>query len=104
MADRKPKTEDENRDELKKDDAPQTMVEGANRQYQDETGGKVFGDLTSSSGSQNNPGQHGRDGGTVDGVDANPAPSEDVISGDRADDSQTDDREMRKESTEMKKL
>jgi hypothetical protein len=61
------------------------MTEGANRHLQD-TRLNVFGDNTSSSGAQNVPGQHGRDGGETNGVSNNPAPSEDVISGDRADD------------------
>lgn len=41
--------------------------------------GKVWGDNTSSSGENNQIGQHGRDGGTVDGLASNPAPSEKAL-------------------------
>lgn len=77
-----PKTSDSKRNV----DVPDAkMVEGANRDLQDRRMNK-FGDTTSSTGGANTPGQHGRDGGEINGQDANPAPSEDVISGPRADD------------------
>lgn len=103
MADNKPKSKDEKREDV----APQTnnasLAEGANRDLQDRRG-NVFGDNTSSSGAANNPGQHGRDGGEVNGEPNNPAPTEEVISGDRADDMQTSDKEMVKEEAPIKKL
>jgi len=49
-------------------------IEGANQHLHDVTQGHVFGDTTSSTGGANNPGQHGRDGGEVNGEDSNPAP------------------------------
>lgn len=51
-------------------------IEGANQHLHDVTAGHVFGDTTSSSGGANNPGQHGRDGGEVDGEDSNPSPED----------------------------
>src|SRR6188768_35777 len=51
-------------------------IEGANQHLHDVTSGHVFGDNTSSSGGANNPGQHGRDGGTVNGEDNNPSPED----------------------------
>lgn len=51
-------------------------IEGANQHLHDVTQGHVFGDNTSSSGGANNPGQHGRDGGTVNGEDNNPVPDD----------------------------
>lgn len=53
-------------------------VAGANRDLEDRRQ-HLFGDNTSSSGGANNPGQHGRDGGEIAGVDNNPAPSEEAI-------------------------
>lgn len=41
--------------------------------------GKVFGDLTSSTGDKNNRGLHGRDGGVSAEGPHNPAPSEEAI-------------------------
>jgi len=49
-------------------------IEGANQYLSDVTQGHVFGDNTSSTGGANNPGQHGRDGGEVNGEDNNPSP------------------------------
>ena len=51
-------------------------IEGANRHLDDVTGGHVFGDNTSSTGGANNPGQHGRDGGEINGEDNNPSPED----------------------------
>jgi hypothetical protein len=87
MADEKktfpgPKTKDTTREEAPTDPH---MTEGANRHLQD-TRMNVFGDNTSSTADANTPGQHGRDGGEINELSNNPAPSEDVISGDRADD------------------
>lgn len=93
MADKKvagPKTEDSKRDE---EVTSAQNTEGANRHLED-VRLNVFGDNTSSTGGANNPGQHGRDGGEIDGVDNNPAPSEDVVSGERADDMNTGDKEL----------
>lgn len=78
-----PKTTDSKRNA---EVTPEQNVEGANRHLQDTRSGTVFGDNTSSTGGANNPGQHGRDGGEINGATNNPAPSEEVISGDRADD------------------
>jgi hypothetical protein len=54
--------------------------------------GTVWGDLTSSNGNQNVDGLHGRDGGVTGSVDSgkphNPAPSENAISGEKADDNE----------------
>jgi hypothetical protein len=60
-------------------DVAQGNQEGADADFQNRTSGHVFGDTTSSNGQQNMPGQHGRDGGVVDGRDANPAPSDAAI-------------------------
>lgn len=76
------KTKDSTRDKEPTDPA---MVEGANRHLQD-TRLNVFGDNTSSSSAANTPGQHGRDGGEINETSNNPAPSDDVIGGERADD------------------
>lgn len=89
MADNKPstggpKTADSKRDEKV---APAQNVEGANQDLQ-ERRSTVFGDNTSSTGGANNPGQHGRDGGEIDGTPNNPAPAKEVIEGERADDQQ----------------
>jgi len=51
-------------------------VAGANQHLEDVTSGHVFGDTTSSSGGANNPGQHGRDGGAINGEDNNPTPED----------------------------
>jgi len=51
-------------------------AQGANQYLEDVTGGKQHGDNTSSSGGANNPGQHGRDGGTINGEDNNPVPDD----------------------------
>lgn len=67
-------------------------VEGANRDLEARRQSQ-HGDLTSSTGGANNPGQHGRDGGEINGQTNNPAPSEDVVSGERANDSQTEGSE-----------
>lgn len=86
MADEKkapgPKTEDTKRQE---EVTPAQNVEGANRDLQDRRM-NTFGDNTSSTGGANTPGQHGRDGGEINGTDNNPAPSADVVEGPRADD------------------
>lgn len=79
-----PKTEDSKRAE-KDNPTPAQNVEGANRDLQDRRM-NTFGDHTSSSSAANNPGQHGRDGGEINQVSNNPAPSEDVVEGERADD------------------
>lgn len=54
------------------------LVAGANQDLEDSRG-KTSGDTTSSSSGANNPGQHGRDGGEINGVSNNPAPSEAAI-------------------------
>jgi len=51
-------------------------IAGANQHLHDVTEGHVFGDTTSSSGGANNPGQHGRDGGAINGEDNNPTPDD----------------------------
>jgi hypothetical protein len=51
-------------------------IEGANQHLHDVTEGHVFGDNTSSTGGANNPGQHGRDGGDINGEDNNPSPED----------------------------
>jgi len=51
-------------------------IEGANQHLHDVTSGHVFGDNTSSTGGANNPGQHGRDGGDINGEDNNPSPED----------------------------
>jgi hypothetical protein len=79
-----PKTKDSTRE---KEPADPSMVEGANRDLQDRRG-TTFGDNTSSSSAANTPGQHGRDGGEINGTDNNPAPSDDVVKGERADDNE----------------
>lgn len=61
------------------------MTEGANQDLQNRRLNQ-FGDITSSTGGANNPGQHGRDGGEINETFNNPAPSEDVVEGPRADD------------------
>ena len=94
-----PKSKDSTRD---KDVGPAQNVEGANQHLQD-TRRNVFGDNTSSTGGANNPGQHGRDGGEINQTTNNPAPSEDVISGERADDTNTEGGEL-SDGSEVKKL
>lgn len=69
------------------------LTEAANRDLQDRRLNS-FGDKTSSSGEQNVAGQHGRDGGEINQQTNNPAPSEDVISGERADDMNTTGGEL----------
>jgi hypothetical protein len=87
MADNKPSTGGPKTTDSKRDAevTPTQNVEGANQNLQDMRS-NTFGDNTSSTGGANNPGQHGRDGGEIDGTDNNPAPSKDVIEGERADD------------------
>jgi hypothetical protein len=87
MADNKPSTGGPKTTDSKRDNDISNVqnVEGANRNLQDMRS-NTFGDNTSSTGGANNPGQHGRDGGEIDGTDNNPAPSKDVIEGERADD------------------
>lgn len=96
------KTEDSKRDGTV--ESP-VMTEAANRDLQDRRAGLV-GDNTSSSGEQNNAGQHGRDGGEINEQTNNPSPSEDVISGERANDMQKEGTELHKEGEEkeIKKL
>jgi hypothetical protein len=89
MADNKPstggpKSADSKRDEKVSDTQNQG---GADKDLQ-ERRSTVFGDNTSSTGGSNNPGQHGRDGGEIDGTPSNPAPSESAVSGEKADDQQ----------------
>jgi hypothetical protein len=62
-------------------------VGGANQDLQDRRS-SVFGDNTSSTGGANNPGQHGRDGGEINGQTNNPAPDENTVKGEAADDMQ----------------
>lgn len=76
-----PKTEDSKRGEPPV--TPAENVEGAN-QYLSDTRQSVVGDNTSSTGGANNPGQHGRDGGEIDGVSNNPAPDAEAIAGEPA--------------------
>jgi hypothetical protein len=61
------------------------MTEAANRDLQDRRM-NTFGDNTSSTGGANTPGQHGRDGGEINETSNNPAPADEVVSGERADD------------------
>jgi hypothetical protein len=82
MAEQKPKAKD---DERKDEVTEQQNQGGADRHLQDTRSG-VFGDNTSSSAGANNPGQHGRDGGEIGGVSNNPAPSDEAVSGEAADD------------------
>lgn len=84
-----PKTEDSKREGEVENTR---LTEGANKDLQDRRL-HTFGDNTSSTGGANNPGQHGRDGGEINGETNNPAPSEDVISGERADDTNTEGSE-----------
>ena len=56
--------------------ASSEQIEGADQYLSDVTGGKQHGDNTSSSGGANNPGQHGRDGGTINGEENNPVPTD----------------------------
>lgn len=95
-----PKSEDSKREG---NPTPVAHTEGANRNYQDAALGRV-GDTTSSTGGANNPGQHGRDGGEINEVSNNPPPSEEVITGERADDTKKDDKELKNEAKEIKKL
>lgn len=78
------------------------LSEAANRDLQDRRHG-LFGDNTSSSGEQNVAGQHGRDGGEINGQTNNPAPTEDVISGERADDMNTEGSELQHPAEEAAK-
>ena len=56
--------------------ATEEGIAGADQHLSDVTSGHVFGDNTSSSGGANNPGQHGRDGGTINGEENNPVPTD----------------------------
>jgi len=84
MAEQKPKTQDTKREE---NIANPELTAGADQALQDARG-NVFGDNTSSSSEANNPGQHGRDGGEINGVTNNPAPSKEAQTGEAADDNQ----------------
>lgn len=66
-------------------------MQAAADQYLQDTRGNVFGDNTSSTGGANNAGQHGRDGGEINGTDNNPAPSKDAVSGEAADDNEKEE-------------
>lgn len=75
-------------DSKREGDVPDAKaVAGANQDLQDRRS-SVFGDNTSSTGGANNPGQHGRDGGEINGQTNNPKPDENTISGEAADDMQ----------------
>ncbi len=86
-----PKTEDSKRDGKVTDTTNQG---GADRALADARSNQ-FGDITSSSSAANNPGQHGRDGGTVNGTDNNPAPSDAAINGETAESQDAEQGEMR---------
>lgn len=60
-------------------DVAEGNVAGADADFQNRSSGLVHGDVTSSNSQQNVQGQHGRDGGVVDGRDANPSPSDEAI-------------------------
>lgn len=79
MAEQKPKTKDTARKE-EDNPTPEANQAGADQHLSD-VRQSVVGDLTSSSAEANNPGQHGRDGGEINGVSNNPAPSEAAIEG-----------------------
>lgn len=79
-----PKSEDTKRT----DNISDAKLQAGADQALQESRGNVFGDNTSSSGGANNPGQHGRDGGEINGTTNNPKPSEAAISGEKADDNQ----------------
>lgn len=70
-----PKSEDSKREGEVENAA---AVEGANRDLEARRQSQ-HGDLTSSTGGANNPGQHGRDGGEINGQSNNPAPSEGAV-------------------------
>jgi hypothetical protein len=65
--------------------AASPQLQSAADQGLEDTRGRTFGDTTSSMGGKNNPGQHGRDGGSsipTDhplGFDHNPPPSEAAV-------------------------
>lgn len=75
-----PKTEDSSREGEVSDPR---LVAGADQNLADSRTSQ-FGDHTSSTGGANNPGQHGRDGGEINGVTNNPAPSEAAVAGETA--------------------
>lgn len=73
--DKGPKSEDSKREG---DIANAANVAGADRDLEARRQSQ-HGDLTSSTGGANNPGQHGRDGGEINGQSNNPAPSEGAV-------------------------
>jgi hypothetical protein len=73
---RGPKTEDSKREGKRGPAVTPAAQEGANRDYEDRVAGKLHGDVTSSTGGANNPGQHGRDGGGINQGNNNPPPDE----------------------------
>jgi len=91
--------------------ATEEGIAGADQHLSDVTSGHVFGDNTSSSGGANNPGQHGRDGGTINGEENNPVPTDPTPEeapppeGAAGDESGTvTDLDLGKEKPEIKKL
>lgn len=72
-----PKSEDSKRT----DEVTDANLTAAADQDLSDRRGNVFGDITSSTGGANNAGQHGRDGGEINGQTNNPAPSEAAVNG-----------------------
>lgn len=95
MGDKKPtplsgvKSEDSSRDG-KVDDVK--LVAAADQNLNDSRG-TTFGDTTSSSSGANNPGQHGRDGGEVNGQTNNPAPSDAAVAPEAVEADEEDNKE-----------
>lgn len=95
-----PKSEDTKRDK----DVTDTQNQAGADLHLQQSRGTVFGDTTSSQGGANNPGQHGRDGGEINGTTNNPAPSENAISGEAADDNEQEKDGVTQQATTLKKL
>lgn len=81
-------------------------VEGATQAYEDCVEGHVFGDNTSSTPGNNNPGQHGRDGGETNGEDNNPSPElpEPEAPPEGSNDPQINPTRGKKEEEEIRRL